>query len=99
MKGNAVYKFASLAVLLLLLLIAAFLWFNRNTENTPIREPVPLNPVEFGLPETAREVIEKRTEKTVTFEVEPGKYAAVSMGRVMFEQNERGQWVLIEEQQ
>jgi len=61
-------------------------------------EPVPLNPADFGLPETARELIEKRTERTVTFEVEPGRNAAVSVGRPLFRKNERGQWVRIEKE-
>lgn len=61
-------------------------------------EPIPLNPAVFGLPRTAREVVEKRTEKGVVFEVERGKYAAVRLGKAMFRQNERGQWVRIIEE-
>ena len=38
------------------------------------------DPVAFGLPSTAQEVVSKRTEKAVTFEVSPGKFASVSAG-------------------
>ncbi len=38
-----------------------------------------LNPSQFNLPETAKEVIEKRTESTATFEISTGKYATVSI--------------------
>lgn len=40
-----------------------------------------LDPVQFNLPATAKEVLEKRTEKSATFEISPGKFAAVSSGR------------------
>ncbi len=38
------------------------------------------DPELFDLPSGAIEVVEKRTEKTATFEVAPGKFAAVSIG-------------------
>ncbi len=38
------------------------------------------DPVAFGLPITAHEVVSKRTEKAVTFEISPGKFASVSAG-------------------
>lgn len=38
------------------------------------------DPVAFGLPITAHEVVSKRTEKAVTFEVSPRKFASVSTG-------------------
>src|SRR3989344_4332485 len=39
---------------------------------------IPLDPVQFNLPNTAKEVIARRTANTATFELTPGKYAAVS---------------------
>lgn len=38
------------------------------------------DPITFGLPTTAREVAKKRTEKTVTFEMAPGKFVSISTG-------------------
>lgn len=38
------------------------------------------DPVAFGLPVTANEVPSKRTEKAITFEITPGKFASVSTG-------------------
>ncbi len=38
------------------------------------------DPVAFGMPITAVEVVSKRTEKAVTFEISPGKFASVSAG-------------------
>ena len=38
------------------------------------------DPASFGIIPTAQEVVSKRTEKAVTFEVSPGKFASVSAG-------------------
>ncbi len=39
-----------------------------------------LNPTDYNLPPTAKEVRNLRTPSSVTFELSPGKYAAVSFG-------------------
>ncbi len=59
--------------------------------------PETLNPLDFGLPETAKELPERRTEKSATFEIAPGKFAAVSHGQPMFFKNEQGQFILIKQ--
>jgi hypothetical protein len=38
------------------------------------------DPVAFGLPADAKEVVKRRTEKAITFEITPGKFASVSTG-------------------
>jgi hypothetical protein len=37
-----------------------------------------LDPIDYNLPATAREIIEKRIQNTATFEISPGKFAQVS---------------------
>jgi len=53
--------------------------FNNQQENTTQNITL-LNPVDFSLPATAKEIPEKRTETSATFEISPGKFAAVSFG-------------------
>lgn len=45
-----------------------------------LSEIEPLNPEEFGLPSTAKEVVSKRTDKTATFSLGENKYAQVFIG-------------------
>lgn len=56
-----------------------------------------VGPEEFGLPATAREVPSLRTGQTATFELAPGKFAAVSVGDFLFAKDENGQWVIARE--
>ncbi|UPA22647.1 hypothetical protein K8942_00325 [Candidatus Peribacteria bacterium] len=56
-----------------------------------------LNPADFHMPETAREVITKRTERSATFEVSPGKYASVSASDGIFTRDIYGQLIPTEQ--
>lgn len=42
--------------------------------------PPPLNPTQFGLPTTAKELPKRRTDRTATFDLGDGRYADVSFG-------------------
>ncbi len=57
-----------------------------------------LNPLAFGLPMTAIEQKEERTEKSATFQISPGHFAAVSTGRPMFTRDDAGFLVSIEQE-
>ncbi|HAI98484.1 TPA: hypothetical protein DCL30_02980 [Candidatus Peribacteria bacterium] len=77
MTGRIMQRVSSLIVSLAiavcagLVLPAAFAWFLDAA--TPR-----FSPAAFNLPSMAREVVHKRTERTVTFEIAPGKFSQVS---------------------
>ncbi|OGY31211.1 MAG: hypothetical protein A3C02_04825 [Candidatus Andersenbacteria bacterium RIFCSPHIGHO2_02_FULL_45_11] len=62
--------------------------FVENSQQSPTRDIGLLDPVEFNLPATAKEIPEKRTETSATFEISPGKFAAVSSGRSLLTQED-----------
>ncbi len=67
---------------------------NTNTVSLLGASDTILNPVNFGLPATAKEVPEKRTERSATFEISPGHFAAVSGGGTLFVRDEHGKFVI-----
>lgn len=56
--------------------ISGFLPLTSNN----LSEEKPLNPEEFGLPPTAKEIVSKRTDKTATFSLGENHFAQVSIG-------------------
>src|SRR3989344_3904303 len=77
--GKKPFKFLLLFSGLLLLTFSVG-YFGYEFQKTASEQSAtsPFNPIDYNLPSTAKEVVEKRTNSTVTFELSPGKYAAVS---------------------
>lgn len=66
-----------------------------DAANQPLFINDAANPLAFDLPMTAREIVEKRTEQSVVFDLGMGKRAAVGYGTPLFAKNNQGQWIPI----
>lgn len=54
-----------------------------------------INPVAFGMPMTAKEIVAERTEFGVVFDLGTGKRAAVSNGSPLFTKDDANNWIPI----
>ncbi len=54
-----------------------------------------LNPADFDLPADAQEVVDRRTEKAITFQTALGKFVSISNGVDIFTKDEKGNFVPI----
>jgi hypothetical protein len=58
-------------------------------------DTMPLDPLAFSLPASAKEVVSRRTAKAATFRLADGKFAAVSNAQEIFTKDEKGKYVPI----
>lgn len=79
--------------------VAPFLSVAGDMSGMSAAYPAPsvLSAADFHMPETAQEVITKRTEQSATFELSPGKYASVSASDGIFTRDIYGQLVPVEQ--
>ena len=70
-------KFLILIIFIIIISVAIYFIYPAINNTSQVE---PLNPEQFGLPPTAKEVVSKRTDRTATFSLGENKYAQVSIG-------------------